>query len=129
MVNVSDQQVVRIRSALLTLHSEDQPEHRNVAERELNCCLAENAYAYVGQQREIIDGVRRLQESIEALLAERDYNNRLDLPSQRELAGYDEEGAYGAEDEVDTEIPTEQPSQQPAARMFSSIKTCSEANI
>ena len=129
MINVSDQQVVRIRSALLTLHSEDQPKHRNVADSELNCCLAENAYAYVGQEREIIDGVRRLQESIEALLAERDYSNRLVLPSQRELAGYDEEGAYGAEDEVDTEIPTEQPSQQPTACTYTTNKTRSEARM
>ena len=94
--------------------------------------MAENAYAYVGQQREIIDGVRRLQESIEALLAERDYSNRLVLPSQRELVGYDEEGeeaAYDAADEVDTEIPTEQSSQQPTACMYNTNKTRFEARI
>ena len=81
MVNVSDEQVARIRSALSSLHSEDQSKHRNASEQEVNCCLAEYAYAYVGQQREIIDGIRRLQVSIEALIAERDYDGQLALPS------------------------------------------------
>ena len=112
MVNICDEQVARIRSAISSLHGADQS--NAIGAQQARCFnQAENAFAYIGQQQEIIDGVQRLQESIAELLAERNYDDQ-DLPSQRYDDDYYDDDEW-AEGEADNVIPIEQPFQQPVA--------------